>query len=47
MSVKGEKYKSKKAMMKHEKKESPAMRMKEYGKKTVKKTAMKKMGKKK
>jgi hypothetical protein len=47
MSVKGEKYASKKAMMKHEKKESPAMRIKEYGKKTVKKGAMKKMGKKK
>ena len=42
MSVKGEKYKSKKAMMKHEKNESPAMRKKEYGKK-----GMKKMGKKK
>ena len=47
MSVKSEKYSSKKSMMKHEKKESPAMRIKEYGKKTVKKTAMKKMGKKK
>jgi len=45
MSVKGEKYKSKKAMMKHEKTESPAMRMKEYGAK--KKTMPKKMGKKK
>ena len=43
MSIKGEKYKSKKAMMKHEKTESPAMRKKEYGKKT----SMKKMGKKK
>jgi hypothetical protein len=43
MSIKGEKYKSKKAMMKHEKTESPAMRKKEYGKKMV----MKKMGKKK
>ena len=51
MSVKGEKYKSMKAMMKHEKTESPAMRMKEYGKKSVKKAAkkaaVKKMGKKK
>lgn len=51
MSVKGEKYKSMKAMKMHEKKESPAMRMKEYGKKSVKKTAkkamVKKMGKKK
>jgi hypothetical protein len=43
MSVKGEKYKGKKAMMKHEKKESPAMRFKEYGKKG--KTSKKKMGK--
>lgn len=43
MSIKGEKYKSKKAMMKHEKTESAAMRKKEYGKKT----SMKKMGKKK
>lgn len=52
MSVMGEKYKSKKAMMKHEKMESPAMRMKEYGtkkmvKKTAKKAVAKKMGKKK
>ena len=52
MSVKGEKYASKKAMMKHEKNESPAMRMKEYGKKAmvkkaVKKATVKKMGKKK
>lgn len=45
MSVKGEKYKSKKAKMMHEKKESPAMRMKEYGKKGM--TSKKKMGKKK
>ena len=37
MSVKGEKYKSKKAMMKHEKTESKAMRIKEYGKKAAKK----------
>ena len=51
MSVKGEKYKSAKAMMKHEKTESASMRMKEYGKKAVKKSAkkaaVKKMGKKK
>lgn len=57
MSKMGEKYSSKKAMMKHEKKESPAMRMKEYGSKTgglfgskkavAKKASMKKMGKKK
>jgi hypothetical protein len=47
MSVKGEKYGSKKSMMKHEKKESPAMRMKEYGKKSAKKSMVKKMGKKK
>jgi hypothetical protein len=47
MSVKGEKYASKKAMMKHEKTESPAMKMKEYGKKSMKKSAPKKMGKKK
>lgn len=44
MSVKGEKYTSKAAMKKHEKKESPAMRLKEYG---MKKTSTKKMGKKK
>lgn len=54
MSVKGEKYKSKSAMMKHEKTESPAMRMKEYGSKmsgmkkaVAKKSVVKKMGKKK
>ena len=52
MSVKGEKYASKKAMMKHEKTESPAMKMKEYGKKSMKKAVakkamVKKMGKKK
>ena len=47
MSVKGEKYASKKAMMKHEKTESPAMKMKEYGKKATKKAVAKKMGKKK
>lgn len=33
MSVKGEKYKSKKAMMKHEKSEPASQRMKEYGSK--------------
>jgi hypothetical protein len=43
VSVKGEKYASKKGMKMHEKKESPSMRMKEYGKKA----AVKKMGKKK
>lgn len=54
MSVKGEKYSSKKAMMKHEKMEGPAARMKEYGSKTggmkkasAKKSTPKKMGKKK
>ena len=52
MSVKGEKYASKKAMMKHEKTEGPAARMKEYGSKTggakkvVKKAAVRKMVKK-
>ena len=45
MSVKGEKYKSAKAMMKHEKTEPASQRMKEYGKKG--KASMKKMGKKK
>lgn len=33
MSVKGEKYKSKKTMMKHEKTEGPKERKMEYGKK--------------
>ena len=47
MSVKGQKYASKKAMMKHEKTEPMSARMKEYGKKAAKKSAMKKMGKKK
>jgi len=55
MSVKGEKYKSMKAMMKHEKTEPMSMRIKEYGKaaakksakKVAKKAVMKKMGKKK
>ena len=36
MSGKGEKYKSKGAMMKHEKGEGPKERMKEYGKKSGK-----------
>ena len=43
MSVKGEKYKGKKAMMMHEKKEGKRERMMEYGKKG--KTSKKKMGK--
>lgn len=52
MSVKGEKYSSKKMMMKHEKSEGKKERMMEYGskkpmKKMAKKAAMKKMGKKK
>jgi hypothetical protein len=48
MSVKGEKYTSKKAMMKHEKTEPMSMKMKEYGKKAAMKKSMpKKMGKKK
>jgi len=51
MSIKGEKYASKKAMMKHEKNEPMSMRMKEYGKKaakkSMKKAVVKKMGKKK
>ena len=54
MSVKGEKYASKKAMMKHETSEGPAARKKEYGSvkggmfaKSAKKAAVKKMGKKK
>jgi len=59
MSAKGEMYKSKKSMMKHEMSESPAMRKKEYGsasgglfgkkpiKKAAKKAAPKRMGKKK
>ena len=45
MSMKGEKYASKKAMKKHEKGEGAKERMKEYGSK--KKAAVKKMGKKK
>jgi hypothetical protein len=53
MSVKGEKYTSKKAMMKHEMGEGPAARKKEYGSAkgglfgTKKKAVAKKMGKKK
>jgi hypothetical protein len=43
MSVKGEKYGSKAAKMKHEKSEPMSMRMKEYGKK---KAVMKKVVKK-
>lgn len=42
MSAKGEKYKSKKAMMKHEKSEGAKERMMEYGKKKAKKKAKKK-----
>lgn len=47
MSVKGEKYTSMAAKKKHEKTESAAMRFKEYGMKATKKSAPKKMGKKK
>ena len=39
MSAKGEKYKSKGAMMKHEKSEGKKERMMEYGKKAVAKKA--------
>ena len=39
MSVKGEKYKSKKTMMRHEKSEGAKERKMEYGKKGVKKKA--------
>ena len=53
MSAKGEKYKSKKSMMKHEMVEGPGARMKEYGSKTAgmkkavaKKSAIKKVAKK-
>lgn len=42
MSAKGEKYKSKSAMMKHEKSEGAKERMKEYGKGGMKKSAAKK-----
>ena len=46
MSVKGEKYKSMKAMMKHEKMEGAKERKMEYGKKAaVKKPKLKKKGK--
>jgi hypothetical protein len=45
MSVKGEKYASKKAMMKHEKTEGKKERKMEYGAKA--KMTTKKMGKKK
>lgn len=45
MSVKTEKYKSKKAMKRHEMTEGPAARLREYG--TKKKVVAKKMGKKK
>lgn len=50
MSAKGEKYKSKSAMKKHEGMEGPAARMKEYGSKTggmTPKKAAKKMAAKK
>ena len=55
MSAKGEKYTSKKAMMKHEMGEGPAARKMEYGsakggmfkKAVAKKAVVKKMGKKK
>ena len=43
MSAKGEKYKSMKAMKRHEKMEGPKERKMEYGKKAVKKAAKKKM----
>jgi hypothetical protein len=42
MSAKGEKYKSKKAMMKHEKSEGAKERKMEYG---IKKPKLKKKGK--
>lgn len=46
MSMKNEKYSSKKAMMKHEKSEGAKERMMEYGKKkAAKKPSMKKKGK--
>lgn len=54
MSAKGEMYKSKSAMKRHEMMEGPAARMKEYGAKkavakkaVAKKAVAKKMGKKK
>jgi len=43
MSAKGEKYKSMKAMKRHEKTEGSKERMMEYGKKATKKAAKKKM----
>lgn len=43
MSVKSEKYASKKAMMKHEGSEGKKERMMEYGKKAAKKTVAKKV----
>ena len=47
MSAKGEKYKSKKSKMRHEKMEGRKEMMMEYGKKkAVKKIAAKKKGKK-
>lgn len=46
MSVKNEKYKSKKAMMRHEKMEGPKERKMEYGKKSMKKAMSKKAKKK-
>jgi hypothetical protein len=46
MSVKGEKYASKGAKMKHEKGEGKKERMMEYGKKAVKKSVTKKAVKK-
>ena len=42
MSMKNEKYKSKSAMMKHEKSEPMSARIKEYGKKAAKKSVAKK-----
>jgi hypothetical protein len=45
MSVKGEKYTSKKSMMKHEKSEGKAERFKEYGKKPMAKKPMKRTAK--
>ena len=47
MSVKGEKYKSKSAMMKHEKGEGSKERMMEYGKPAKKASVRKAKAKKK
>lgn len=47
MSAKGEKYKSQKAMMKHEKTEPASQRMKEYGSKSKSSGKSKSMPKKK